>query len=199
MTRIAGFIDSRSNSRIKPSHITILSLLGHLPVAWALIAGKPVLGAVLLAFFSLMDALDGALARLQNSATLRGMYFDAVSDRIKEVIVYSALAFYAYENISGNISWLIVAVCGTSLLVSYVKAKGEMAVGSNHSDTQKLNRLFGVGIASYEIRTFLVVVGLLFGILEFILPLLLAANMLTIALRFLAVSKYLFTIENPPK
>ncbi len=198
MTRIAGFLNKWSNGRIKPSHITALSLLGHLPVAWALIADRPILGAVLLAFFSLMDALDGALARLQNSASLQGMYFDAVSDRMKEIIVYSALAIYSYENVSSSMTWIVVAVCGTSLLVSYVKAKGEMAVGSYHLDTQKLNRLFGGGIASYEIRMFLVVIGLLFGILEFILPLLLLANLFTITTRFLAVSKYLFTLETPP-
>jgi CDP-diacylglycerol--glycerol-3-phosphate 3-phosphatidyltransferase len=198
MTHVAEFLNKLSKSKIKPSHITALSLLGHLPVAWALVVNKPILGAILLAFFSLLDALDGALARLQNSASLRGMYFDAVSDRIKEVLVFSALAFYAYENISTNLSWLIVAVCGTSLLVSYVKAKGEMAVGSKNSDTQKLNRLFGGGIASYEIRTLLVIIGLIFGILEFILPILLIANIFTIVSRFFAVSEYLYKIENHP-
>jgi hypothetical protein len=96
------------------------------------------------------------------------------------------------------LSWLIVAVCGTSLLVSYVKAKGEMAVGSKNSDTQKLNRLFGGGIASYEIRTFLVIFGLLFGILEFILPVLLIANIITIVSRFFAVSEYLYKMESHP-
>jgi CDP-diacylglycerol--glycerol-3-phosphate 3-phosphatidyltransferase len=198
MSYIAGLLNKWSDGKIKPSHITALSLLGHLPVAWALVVNKPILGAILLAFFSLMDALDGALARLQNSASIRGMYFDAVSDRVKEVIVFSALAYYAYENISNNLSWLIVAVCGTSLLVSYVKAKGEMAVRSNHSDTQKLNRLFGGGIASYEIRTFILIVGLIFGILEYVLILLLIANLITIVTRFFAVSKYLINIENHP-
>jgi phosphatidylglycerophosphate synthase len=199
MVRVAVFLNHWTKGKIKPSHVTTISLLGHIPVALALIDGRPILAAVFLAVFSLMDALDGALARVQNSASLQGMYFDAVSDRIKEVIVFSSLAYFAHINISNDISWLIVAVCGTSLLVSYVKAKGEMAAVSNHLDTQKLNRLFGGGVASYEIRTFLIIVGLLFGTLEFTLALLLVANIITITSRFLGVSKYLFAIEQPHK
>lgn len=196
MTSIAGFLDKYSGGKIKPSHITIISLLGHLPVAWALIVNKPILGAILLAFFSLMDALDGALARTQKSASLAGMYLDAVSDRVKEVIVFTALGIYMFENISADISWLAILACGTSLLVSYVKAKGEMAVGSSTKDTQALNRLFGGGLASYEIRTLLIIVGLLFGVIEYALPLLIFLNLITITTRFLAVSKYLYNMES---
>lgn len=196
MTSIAVFLDKYSGGKIKPSHITIISLLGHLPVAWALIVNKPILGAILLAFFSLMDALDGALARTQKSASLAGMYLDAVSDRVKEVIVFTALGIYMFENISADISWLAILACGTSLLVSYVKAKGEMAVGSSTKDTQALNRLFGGGLASYEIRTLLIIVGLLFGVIEYALPLLIFLNLITITTRFLAVSKYLYNMES---
>jgi len=195
MVHIAGFIDYWTKGKVKPAHITTLSLLGHIPVAWALIIGEPILAAVLLAFFSLLDALDGALARVQNSASLTGMYFDAVSDRIKEVIVFSALAVYASNYVDAVIVWQVVAVAGTSILVSYTKAKGEMAVAGNKKDAQKLNQLFGVGIASYEVRVVALVVGLLFGWLEFILPLMLAANALTIATRFLVVSKQLYLID----
>jgi len=197
MFHIAGFIDYWTKGKVKPNHITVLSLLGHIPVAWALVTCRPVLAAILLAFFSLLDALDGALAKVQNSASLSGMFFDAVSDRMKEVIVFSALAVFVYKHIDPNIVWQVVAVCGTSLLISYTKAKGEMAVAGKiaEKDTQKINRLFGIGIASYEIRVTAIVAGLLFGIIEYILPLLIAANLLTVALRFIVISKELYEID----
>jgi phosphatidylglycerophosphate synthase len=195
MTIVAVFLNRITGGRLRPYHITVVSLLGHVPVAWALVTSRPILAAVLLAFFSLMDALDGALARVQNSASLSGMYFDAVSDRIKEVIVLSALAVFAFKTIDSDITWQIVAVAGTSLLVSYTKAKGEMAIAGEGLDAQKLNRIFGGGLASYEIRVVALVIGLLFGWVAYVLPLLLIANSITIATRFLRVSKHLHTID----
>lgn len=196
MTYVAKFVNKTSKGKVRPVHITSLSLLGHIPVAWALITCQPILAAVLLAFFSLLDALDGALAREQHSSSLSGMYFDAVSDRIKEVIVFSALAVFAVKHIDSSVAWQIVAVAGTSLLVSYTKAKGEMALSSKGMDAQKLNRLFGGGIASYEVRVVLLVVGLLLGWIEYILPLLLVINSITIATRFRRVSRELYKLDN---
>jgi len=195
MTHIAGFLNYWTKGKLKPSHITTLSLVGHLPVAWALVNCRPVLAAGLLAFFAGLDALDGALARVQGSTSLTGMYYDAVSDRVKEVIFFSALAVFVSKHVEPDLVWQVVAAAGTSLLVSYVKAKGEMAVSSSKKDTQKLNRLFGGGIASYEIRVVALIIGLLFGIIQYILPLLIMANALTIATRFLVVTKSLYEID----
>jgi phosphatidylglycerophosphate synthase len=197
MFHVAGFIDYWTKGKVKPNHITLVSLLGHIPVAWALVACRPVLASVLLAFFSLLDALDGAMAKVQNSTSLSGMFFDAVSDRMKEVIVFSALAVFVYKHIDPTLAWQVVAACGTSLLISYTKAKGEMAVAGKikTKDAQKINRLFGIGIAGYEVRVVALVGGLLFGITEYVLPLLIAANLLTIALRFIVISKELYSID----
>ena len=195
MMHIAGFLNYWTRGKLKPAHVTTLSLVGHIPVAWALVSCRPVLAAALLAFFSLLDALDGALARVQGSATRGGMFFDAVSDRLKEVIVYSALAVFMHKHLDPADAWLVVAVAGTSLLVSYTKAKGEMAVASEKTDMQKLNRAFGIGFASYEIRVVAIVIGLLLGWITYILPLLLAANMLTIALRFVVISRELYLLD----
>jgi len=162
-----------------------------------LVASRPVLAAVLLAFFSLLDALDGAMAKVQNSTSLSGMFFDAVSDRMKEVVVFSALTVFVYKYIDPSLTWQVAAALGTSLLISYTKAKGEMAIAGKiaEQDTQKINRLFGIGIAGYEIRVTAIVAGLLFGIIQYVLPLLIAANLLTVALRFIVIAKELYTID----
>lgn len=199
MTYVAGFIDYWTKGKVKPSHITSLSLVGHVPVAWALVNSRPILAAVLLAGFSILDALDGALARLQNSTSLSGMFYDAVTDRMKEIIVFSALAVFVYKHIDVTLVWQVVAACGTAILVSYVKAKGEMAVASKNKDPQKLNRLFSIGFASYEVRVLALIVGLLFGIIELILPLMIASNLLTVAIRFIVISRELYVIDNQTK
>lgn len=196
MAHLARYLNSISRGKIKPAHITTISLLGHIPVAWALVTCQPILAAVLLAFFSLFDALDGALAREQDSVTLSGMYYDAVSDRLKEVIVYSALAVFVYKHTDPTIVWQVVAVVGTSLLVSYTKAKGEMAIAGIVKNPQELNRIFGGGIASYEVRVVAVIIGLLLGLIAYVLPVLIVINSITIVTRFIKVLKKLNKIDN---
>jgi phosphatidylglycerophosphate synthase len=198
MDKFAIFLNKITNGKIKPSHITVLSILGHIPVVWALINCRPILAAVLLAIFSLLDALDGALARAQGSESLSGMYMDAVSDRLKEVIVYSALAVMVVGHYSSEWAWLVVAVAGTSLLVSYTKAKGEMAVANENLDKQKLNRIFSgglSGIASYEVRVAALVIGLVFGVVIYVLFILLIANLYTSFVRYKKVSKQLKDLD----
>jgi CDP-diacylglycerol--glycerol-3-phosphate 3-phosphatidyltransferase len=201
VSHVASFLNRVTKGRLRPTHITIISLLGHLPVAWALVTCRPILAAVLLGFFSILDALDGALARVQKTASISGMYYDAVSDRTKEVIVFSALAVYATNHIDTNIAWQVVAVLGTSLLVSYIKAKGEMALAgtSTGTDVQKLNRTFGGGLASYEVRVTFLVVGLLFDVLLYVLPLLIILNIITVITRFLQVNKELKRVDSKGK
>ena len=67
MLVVAKYLDEISQGKIKPNHITLISLLGHIPVAIAIITGEPILGAALLAVFAGLDSLDGALARVQKN------------------------------------------------------------------------------------------------------------------------------------
>lgn len=195
MAKLAHLIDKVSGGSIKPVHITILSFLGHIPAAWALATGQIYAAVYLIIVFGLMDALDGALAREQQTVSKMGMYFDAVTDRMKEIILYSALSIYAVSYTSDIPPWIVVAVAGTSVLVSYVKAKGEMAISDNGENVQKLNRMFDGGIARYEIRMALLVIGLLTGILGPLLRLIIALNLITISIRFMQASQLIVDQE----
>jgi len=74
-------------------------------------------------------------------------------------------------------------------------AKGEMAVSSERHDKQELNRAFSGGIARYEIRMLLLVVGLLTSFLLPILRLIVALNLFTAATRFIDIA-HLLNKEN---
>ena len=207
----AQFLDRISGGRITPNQVTLVSLLGHFTVIWALWKDRPILGAILLIFFGIMDTLDGALAKLQKRASLKGMLYDAVSDRVKEVLVYVGVMIYLdgggvylSNSVSSGIhDWytnvafvspytIIVAVCGLSLVVSYIKAKGEMALSSTGNyNAQKLNRVFSDGFARYEVRMALIVLGLLTGNLLLILHVLVALLIFTSLQRIFRVSKAL--------
>ena len=193
MVHVARFLNKLTGGRLKPSHVTLISLLGHFPAAWALWVDRPVLAALLIGIFGLMDALDGALAREQGTASKLGMFFDAVTDRLKETILYAGLAMYVATNEPTLGTWVVPTVAGTSLLVSYVKAKGEMAVTTGSHDKQALNRAFSQGIARYEIRMALLIIGLLSDMLNPLLNFVIAINLITAATRFMEVAKLLST------
>lgn len=205
----ARLLDRISGGRITPNQVTLVSLLGHFAVVWALWSTHPVLAALLLAFFGIMDTLDGALARLQKRATLTGMLYDAVSDRVKEIMVYVGLVLFInqeglllspthfgmydfYTSTANVSSWLIVAVCGLSITVSYIKAKGEMALSSTGKyDAQKLNKVFASGLARYEVRMALIIFGLLTGTVLLMLHILLVVLVVTALQRLRRVSEAL--------
>ena len=83
-----------------------------------------VAGVVLLVA-GLFDLLDGALARYTNRATRFGAILDSTLDRLSEgAVLLGILAFYAREPSTTGILLAGIALLG-SLLVSYVRARGE--------------------------------------------------------------------------
>lgn len=178
MTVIARGLNRLSGGKISPNMITIISLLMHVVIAWWIADGQLRTAAVALVIFGLFDALDGALARLQNRAGNAGMLLDATTDRMKEVLLYiGAAAFLVDQDLAGYAVWA-VAACGGSLLVSYVKAKGETAVTGTKLTANEINRLFQDGLMRYEIRMLVLVIGL-------------AADRLPAALVIIALSAWL--------
>lgn len=125
--KLAKILDKLSKGRLTPDTVTWVSVLAHLPIAVLIGYGQLEWAAVLLVFFGLFDVLDGELARLQQVASPRGMVLDASTDRIKEVLIYSGAAYYISQTAEAGWAWLAVAACGTTLTVSYIKAKGEVA------------------------------------------------------------------------
>ena len=71
---------------------------------------------------SLLDALDGAVARVSGRVTKFGSYLDAVCDRVAEALVILSVAV-----VTGY--WVLSsAVLAGAFLVSYTKARAAMEV-----------------------------------------------------------------------
>jgi archaetidylinositol phosphate synthase len=77
------------------------------------------LALVFVVLSSIVDNLDGAIAKANNKKTSFGSYFDAMTDRIQEffILLGFALSGYAVE--------AFVAIAA-SFMVSYAKARAEM-------------------------------------------------------------------------
>jgi CDP-diacylglycerol---glycerol-3-phosphate 3-phosphatidyltransferase len=160
----ARYLNKATNGRIHPDAVTIVGVIMHIPIA-LLVAhgGYNLLAAALLVIFGLFDTLDGEIARLQERGGARGMLLDASTDRMKEVMLYTAAAYvFALSNHPATAAWA-AAACGASLCVSYVKAKGEAAVASANKTLShhELNQLFKDGLLTFELRMAVFVIGLL--------------------------------------
>jgi len=163
--QFAKFINTLSGGNVTPSGVTIVGLLAHIPIAWLIATRHDILGAILLVIFGLFDTLDGELARLQKTESTKGMLLDAVTDRFKEVILYTAVGYNLVSTGSPYLAvWAIIA-CGASISVSYVKAKGESAYLSQGHKVAKINNLFKDGLMRFEVRMVILILGLLLNYL----------------------------------
>lgn len=71
---------------------------------------------------SLLDALDGAVARMSGRATKFGAYLDAICDRVGEALIVLTVA-----SVTGYWALSAVMLVG-AMLVSYAKARAAMEV-----------------------------------------------------------------------
>ncbi len=190
MTVLAKDLNTVSKGRIKPSHVTLFGLGMHVLIAWLIAMGYHILAALLLVIFGLFDAIDGALARLQDKASNSGMLLDASTDRMKEVLLYVAIAYYLLGTDQAFWSPWAVAALGSSILVSYIKAKGETAVAGK-LPANEANRLFQDGLMRFEIRMALLFAGLLLDLLAPALVVITVGSTATAIGRLINISKKL--------
>jgi CDP-diacylglycerol---glycerol-3-phosphate 3-phosphatidyltransferase len=141
------------------------------------------LGAAVFVIGSVLDILDGALARAGGKSTPFGAFFDSTTDRVGEGAMLAAIGLVFTR--AGNdvaVIFTIIAVAG-SFLVPYVRAKAE-ALGLRGD----------VGLGSRAERVVVITAGLVFapwGGLQWAIYLLAATSWVTVVQRILHVRKQL--------
>jgi CDP-diacylglycerol--glycerol-3-phosphate 3-phosphatidyltransferase len=83
------------------------------------------LGAVLFVIGSILDILDGALARAGGKTTPFGAFLDSTTDRVGEGAVLGAIALVFHRHDEPVALALAFAAVAGSFLVSYTRAKAE--------------------------------------------------------------------------
>lgn len=163
MRAFAGLLNRLSGEKVTPNGVTLFGLGMHLPIALLIALGHNLWAAGLLVVFGLFDTLDGELARLQNRASTTGALLDSVTDRVKEVALYTASA-YAIIAFTGRpyLAVWAVAACGCALLTSYINAAGDASMAKSKTSQQHAaNKTFRGGLFPFEVRMFVLLIGLL--------------------------------------
>jgi CDP-diacylglycerol--glycerol-3-phosphate 3-phosphatidyltransferase len=140
-------------------------------------------GAILFWAGSLLDVLDGALARQSGKGTPFGAFLDSTTDRLGEAVMLGAIGLiFLREGDEIALAATFAALTG-SFLVSYTRARAEV-----------LNLKGDVGIGSRAERVTVIVSGLFlapWGLLPWALYLLNVTAWLTVVQRIIHVRRQL--------
>jgi phosphatidylglycerophosphate synthase len=140
-------------------------------------------GAALFIVGSILDILDGALARTSGKATPFGAFVDSMTDRVSEGVMLAAIALvFMREGNQVALAFTFAAAVG-SFLVSYARAKAEI-----------LGLRGDVGLGSRAERVVVISAGLIlapWGALQWAIYLLALTAWLTVIQRLLHVRRQL--------
>ncbi|HEY7469613.1 MAG TPA: CDP-alcohol phosphatidyltransferase family protein [Acidimicrobiia bacterium] len=128
-------------------------------------------GAIVVLVGSLLDGLDGSVARASDSVTARGAFLDSVFDRLGEIAAFAGLAVAFAQN--ERVLLLVVLAVGGAMLVPYLRARAE-AEGFDGKG----------GLMGRAERILLFTVGLLVGLVEPMLWIYVTLVWLTAVARF---------------
>jgi CDP-diacylglycerol--glycerol-3-phosphate 3-phosphatidyltransferase len=135
---------------LTPNTITVVGL-GITIVASVLVAlDWLVLGAAILTAGSLLDAVDGALARAQGSGTVFGGFLDSTLDRAGEAILFIGVG-----------TWMLRTQPDPTLpmLALMVALAGSFLVSYTHARAQGIGLAANVGLAPRTERLVLMIAG----------------------------------------
>jgi archaetidylinositol phosphate synthase len=139
------------NLGLTPNQVSILGIAFAVLSAitywqWKLNSLLLILAPLLMLASGLLDALDGALARLYGEATKFGGFFDSLLDRYADAIVICGIILGGLT----EVSWGLAALVG-SMLVSYARARAEAAGVKMESVglAERAERLVLLALASF--------------------------------------------------
>lgn len=169
--------------RLKPDTITLLAFVIGIVSGVLVALNMRVLALATLWLSGFLDVIDGTLARMTNTSTLKGAYMDLILDRMVECAFILGLAFLMPEGYIGYILFLISVIFNFSTFI---------VAGALFKNTELKSMHYDVGLIE-RTETFIVFsVILFFGKYSFyILTTFSLLIMLTGIIRFKRIVAYL--------
>ncbi|MBS7641401.1 MAG: CDP-alcohol phosphatidyltransferase family protein [Candidatus Bathyarchaeia archaeon] len=140
---------------ITPNHISLLSFFTALASGLAFYLCYPALGGILSQIASILDGVDGDLAKLTFRTSPFGGFLDAMLDRYADTAILAGMIGAIINAGLGNTTSILVGLTALfgSLLVSYSRARAA-------SDLKlTFNRGFSGYAANRDVRLFVIMVG----------------------------------------
>jgi CDP-diacylglycerol--glycerol-3-phosphate 3-phosphatidyltransferase len=128
--------------------LTATGLISAAATAVAVATGRLHLAIVLLILTGLHDLLDGPVAKASGTSSVRGAFFDSVTDRVADALILGGIAWYLVSSHPGHLALLPFAVLAVTSLVSYQRAKAEsLGIQAKGGLMERAERMILLGIA----------------------------------------------------
>ncbi len=145
---------------ITPNQISFLSFIVAIGCLSLFLTGHNVWAGIVAQTSSVVDGVDGDLARIKNMKSSFGGFFDAILDRYSDFAILGGLTFWAlqFEVRFDNMVVIAAGLAATigSFMISYSRAKAEVSFGKPFSG------LMGY-LASRDTRLLIIMVGSIVG------------------------------------
>jgi len=110
---------------VTADHLTAFGVAASAATATVIATGHLLWAAALLALAGAGDLLDGPVAKAAGTTSVRGAFFDSVSDRLSDALVFFGVAWHLLATRGDHYSLLPMAILGAAALVSYTRAKAD--------------------------------------------------------------------------
>ncbi|HWE68128.1 MAG TPA: CDP-alcohol phosphatidyltransferase family protein [Acidimicrobiales bacterium] len=128
--------------------LTATGLVSASATAFAVASGHLHIAIALLILTGLHDLLDGPVAKAAGTASVRGAFFDSVTDRVADAVLMGGVAWYLIGKGEGHLAVLPLAVLGVTALVSYERAKAEsLGLSAKGGLMERAERMILLGVA----------------------------------------------------
>jgi phosphatidylglycerophosphate synthase len=145
---------------LSPNALTLIGFGIAVVGAYFASAGSWLVAGIIVAFGAVFDLFDGALARATGKTSNLGAFMDSTFDRAGEAVVYIGIAIGLMATLDTFGAGLATGAMAAAFMVSYTRAKSESLGFSSGTG------MASVGFAPREVRTAILVLGLLLGLVE---------------------------------
>lgn len=176
-----------AKTKVTPNQITWAAFTIALLSFVSFIFGQNIVAGLLVQLSSIVDGIDGSLARLTDMTSTFGGFLDSVLDRYADILIVLGLTWWSFSHETYPVPgiWLagFLAITGT-ICISYTRAR----IDSNHQ------HLFDKGLkslASRDNRLFLIMLGAITGQAFFCLIIIAVLTNLVVFYRLIFIYRYL--------
>jgi len=105
--------------------LTILGIVLTAVAAWRIERGAFLSAGLILTAGGCLDFCDGAVAKARGTASVLGAFFDSVSDRVSDALVFSTLTWHFVRTNELRPAVVALVAYAMSVMTSYIRAKAE--------------------------------------------------------------------------
>ncbi len=159
-TRITKII-LKYNLGITPNQVSIISFLLSILSFPLYLFNQNILAGILVQISSIIDGVDGELARALNMASKFGAFFDAILDRIADITIIFGMTLnliYYSDLMNLNLIYICLGALSGCLMVSYLHSKSKENLGVHPALIGSIPMF-----ASRDVRLFIIFIGSILG------------------------------------